>query len=113
MKKFAVALAFASLATGLPTLAADEHGAHGDGARQHEAGPMHAGRGTVVAVDGNAGTVKIAHEPIESLKWKKMTMDFKAHDAAMLDNVEPGMQVKFELMKMGGGYRLMSIAPLP
>jgi Cu/Ag efflux protein CusF len=110
MKKLILAIALAFLAGGVPAFAADEHGGHGDG--KHEAGPVHAGSGKVVAVDANAGTVKIAHEPIESLKWRKMTMDFTVHDKALLQGIEPGMQVKFELMKMGGSYHVMKIGPV-
>lgn len=111
MKNYAAAVAFAFLAAGVPAFAADEHGAHGDGAGPQEARPMHAGRGKVVAVDVKAGTVKIAHDPIASLRWNRMTMDFKVQDAAMLDRIEPGMLVKFELMKMGGVYHIMGISP--
>ena len=95
----------ASLARGWiavqPSIAADEH----DGAAKH------AGRGKVISVDIQAGTVKLKHDPIKSLKWPTMTMDFKAHDPAMLKDLKPGAEVDFELMKMEGKYRLTKIAP--
>lgn len=95
--------------TTLPATAADEPG----DSRKAEAGmeATHAGRGKVVSVDSQAGTVKLTHDPIKSLKWPKMTMDFKAHDPAMLKDLKPGVQVDFELMKMGGGYHIMKISP--
>jgi Cu/Ag efflux protein CusF len=110
MKRYILAVVIAFLAGGIPAFAGDEHGGHGDG--KHKAGPVHAGSGKVIAVDANAGRVKIAHEPIESLRWRKMIMDFAAHDKALLQGIEPGMQVKFELMKMGGGYHVMKIVPV-
>lgn len=71
----------------------------------------HAGHGKVVSVDTQAGTVKLTHDPIKSLKWPKMTMDFKAHDPATLKDLKPGTPVDFELKKMGGGYLITKITP--
>jgi Cu/Ag efflux protein CusF len=55
--------------------------------------------------------VKLTHDPIKNLKWPTMTMDFQAHDAAMLKDIKPGARVDFELMKMGGTYHIMKITP--
>ncbi|HEV8644444.1 MAG TPA: copper-binding protein [Burkholderiales bacterium] len=88
-----------------PAIAAEDH------EKEATAAATHVGRGKVVSVDNQAGTVKLTHDPIKSLKWPKMTMDFKAHDPAMLKDVKPGAQVDFELMKMGGGYHIMKISP--
>jgi len=113
MKTAFVAVLLLASVTAFPAIAADEHGAaHGDG-HKAEAGAEanHAGRGKVVAVDNQAGTVKLAHEPIPSLKWPKMTMNFTAHDPALLKDIKPGTQVDFELMKMGGAWHIMKISP--
>lgn len=113
MKAAFVVVSLALSMTGWSAMAADEHsGPHGEG-HKSEAGTeaTHVGRGKVVDVDNKAGTVKLAHDPIPSLKWPKMTMDFKAHDPATLAQVKPGMQVDFELMKMGGAYHVMKISP--
>lgn len=98
--------------TAFPVLAADERGGQGDSnmARKNTA-PTHAGHGKVISVDSQAGTVKLTHDPMKSLKWPKMTMDFKVHDAAMLKDIKPGTQVDFELMKMDGAYHIMKITP--
>ena len=113
MKTTFLAVLILSSMAAFPAIAADEHGApHGDGHKAETgAEANHVGRGKVVAVDKQAGTVKLAHDPIPSLKWPKMTMDFKAHDAAMLNDIKPGAQVEFELMKMGGAYHIMKISP--
>jgi len=110
MRTTLVAALLALSMTGLPAMAADEHDAHGDG---HKSGAeaSHVGRGKVVAVDSQTGTVKLAHDPIQSLKWPKMTMDFQAHDPAMLKGIKPGTQVDFELMRMGGTWHIMKISP--
>lgn len=86
------------LAAALPAHAADS-------------GPTHAAHGVVKSVDAGAGTAKITHDPIKSLKWPKMTMDFKASDPALLSGLEPGTEVDFEIMKAEGGYRITKIEP--
>ena len=112
MKTAFVAVSLALSMTALPAMAADEHGANGDGHKaEASTEATHAGRGRVISVDIQAGTVKLTHDAIKSLKWPKMTMDFKAHDPAVLKDLKPGAQVDFELMKMGGGYRIMKISP--
>lgn len=112
MKTAFLAVSLALSMTAFPALAADEQGAHGDSAKaEASTGATHAGHGKVISVDNQSGTVKLTHDPIKSLKWPKMTMDFKAHDPAMLKDLKPGTQVDFELMKMGGGYHIMKISP--
>jgi Cu/Ag efflux protein CusF len=103
------------LATGAihSALAAEKHHAGHDPEHlaQADQNATHVGQGKVVSIDPTAGTVKLAHEPIKSLKWGKMTMDFKAHDPSMLKDLKPGTKVDFELMKMEGTYHLMKISP--
>lgn len=55
------------------------------------------GVGVIKAVNLQAGTVTIAHEPIKAFDWPAMTMKFKIVDAAMLKNVAVGNKVKFTL----------------
>ena len=113
MKTVLLAASLALIMTALPpALAADEQDAPGDTNKTTSTpAATHNGRGKVISIDVQAGTVKLAHDPIKSLKWPKMTMDFKAHDPAMLKDLKPGTQVDFELMKMGGGYQIMKISP--
>jgi Cu(I)/Ag(I) efflux system membrane fusion protein/cobalt-zinc-cadmium efflux system membrane fusion protein len=109
MKKGVAVLAFAFLAAGVPAFAADEHGAHDEGAGRHEDRPVHAGHGKVISIDAAGGTVRLAHDPIPSLRWPKMTMNFQA-DGALLAGLQPGMEVDFELAKAGSGYRIAKIS---
>jgi len=101
-----------SLAASLPALAADTQGAH---AEQHNseasAAVTHAGRGKVNSVNLEAGTVNLTHDPIKSLRWPKMTMDFKVRDPGLVKELKPGEEVDFELMKMEGAYHIMKISP--
>ena len=77
-----------------------------------QAGETHVAHGVVKSVDPAAGKVNIAHEPIESLGWPAMGMNFKAHDPALLKGVEPGQKVEFDLVKFGNEYRITKISPV-
>lgn len=72
---------------------------------------VHAGRGTIKSIDSGQGTLRLEHEPIASLKWPKMTMNFKAHDPALLHGLKPDTEVEFELMKFGNRYEIVKITP--
>jgi len=63
----------------------------------------HKARGTVEAVDEKLGTVEISHEPIPSLKWPAMSMEFKVKDRAMLQGLAKGQSVEFEISERGAG----------
>ena len=71
----------------------------------------HRGQGTVNAIDATTAKVNLSHGPIESLNWPAMSMDFPVKDAAMLQGVQTGMKVDFELEKLGEAYRIVSIKP--
>lgn len=77
---------------------------------QMQAAGIHKGTGIVNGVDVEKGTVNLSHEPIESLKWPKMTMDLEVADKVLLQDLKPGMKVDFELgKKRAGGYAITSI----
>jgi Cu(I)/Ag(I) efflux system periplasmic protein CusF len=59
-------------------------------------GPIE-GSGTVTAVDAAAGTVTLNHGPIAAIDWPAMTMRFTAEDPTMLQGVEVGDVVTFEI----------------
>ena len=110
MKKIAGMLCMTLLGFAAPAPPAtedDEHTTHHDAA----AASTHSGHGKVNSVDSTTGKVNITHNPIKSLKWPKMTMDFTVHDPALLKDIRPGMEVDFELTKMSDGYRIMTITP--
>lgn len=70
----------------------------------------HNGTGIVNSVDLEKATVNLSHEPIETLKWPRMTMDLEVVDKALLRDLEPGTKVDFELgKKKAGGYAITSI----
>jgi Cu/Ag efflux protein CusF len=114
MNRFAIpaALIVASAAP-LPGLAAEESQDHRDAHEQSgRAGAAHKLHGVVNSVNADAARVNITHDPVESLKWPKMKMNFKAHDPALLKDIKAGMTVDFEIQKMGNEYHLTGITPV-
>lgn len=68
------------------------------------------GRGTVIKIDGAAGTVNINHEAIVALKWQAMIMTFKVADRKLLAAIKPGQSVVFGLVKdPAAGYVISHI----
>ncbi|MFY9315391.1 MAG: copper-binding protein [Burkholderiales bacterium] len=66
----------------------------------------HKGSGTVSKVDSDKGTITIAHDPVESMKWPAMTMTFKVRDKAMLNEVKQGEKVEFDFVQSGKDYTI-------
>ncbi|NDP38057.1 MAG: efflux RND transporter periplasmic adaptor subunit [Rhodoferax sp.] len=63
----------------------------------------HQAVGTVDSVDAKAGTVSLSHGPIASLKWPAMTMEFKAANASLLSELQPGAKVTVEFVERQPG----------
>lgn len=68
----------------------------------------HQGRGTVNSVDTQTGKVNLNHEPIQSLNWPGMTMDFDVQDKAALTKLKPGQKVAFKLIEARRGKYVIS-----
>ena len=58
--------------------------------------------GEIVKVDKANGKLTIKHGPLANLDMPGMTMVFKASSPAMLDQVQPGDQVRFVADKVDG-----------
>ena len=107
MKKRYLFLALiASLVTALPLFAEQS---------MHDSMPGMAaqggkGEGKVNKVDAASGKVNISHDPIPSLKWPAMTMDFDLKNKADAAKLKPGQRITFELEKSGKGYVVKNIA---
>ncbi|BCT67783.1 efflux RND transporter periplasmic adaptor subunit [Nitrosospira sp. NRS527] len=73
----------------------------------------HHGVGSIKEMDWAHATVTIAHDPIVSLDWPAMTMDFRAGDPALLQSLKPGQKVDFEIVEESAGeYVIVRIQPL-
>lgn len=121
MKKLAAALVPMALcgALVLPAHAAEmkdmpgmKEGGTKAGGMKAPGGQRHMGRGTVKKVDAKAGKVTLAHEPIPSLGWPAMSMDYRLKDKATLGTLKPGAKVEFELVRGSGDeYEITKITP--
>ena len=76
----------------------------------------HKARGTVLGVDRATGTVELDHEPIPSLQWPRMSMEFMVEDRAALAKLKKGDAVEFELRakpEAEGNYVISKIGAKP
>lgn len=67
------------------------------------------GQGKVVGVQAGSAEITLAHEPIPSLEWPAMTMDFRVQDGAQLRALRPGDPVRFELQLQDDEYVIRRI----
>ena len=68
----------------------------------------HQGKGTINSVDAKAGKINLSHEPIPSLDWPGMTMDFDVQDKGSLTKLKPGQKVTFKLIEARKGKYVIS-----
>ena len=59
--------------------------------------------GTLDAIDVQAGTVMVTHEPVTSLNWPKMTMEFMPANPALVAHLKPGAPIRFEFVERKPG----------
>jgi Cu(I)/Ag(I) efflux system protein CusF len=62
---------------------------------------VHKTTALVKSVDAANGKVKLAHEPVKSLNWPAMTMNFAVKDPALFDKLIPGKKVEIEFIQQG------------
>lgn len=63
----------------------------------------HRAVGVLSAIDVAAGTVTISHEPVASLKWPAMKMDFVLANGSLVSGLKPGAAVEFEFVERQAG----------
>ena len=68
------------------------------------------GQGSVVAVDAAAGEITLDHGEIPGVMGA-MKMSFPVSDPKMLEGVEPGETVEFDVEYRGGMYTVQDIRP--
>ena len=69
----------------------------------------HQTTGVVKRIDAAKGVVSVKHEPVKSLNWPGMTMNFAVRDPKLLAGVKPEQQVTFEFIEDKGRYVITSI----
>lgn len=70
------------------------------------------GKGVVNSVDAAGHKVNLSHEPIPSIGWPAMKMNFPVAPAVDLKGMKAGTRVEFTLEKnQAGTYEIQSITP--
>lgn len=70
------------------------------------------GTGTVNSVDTAAHKINLSHQPIPTIGWPAMTMDFSVAPNVDLRAIKPGAKVNFTIERGADGmYQVQSIAP--
>jgi len=62
----------------------------------------HHAMGTLDSIEPN-GTVMVTHDPVPSLNWPKMTMEFVPANPALVEKVKPGAPIHFEFVERKPG----------
>jgi len=65
--------------------------------------------GEVKKIDKEAGKITLKHGPLTNLDMPPMTMVFRVKDAAMLDQVKTGDNVRFMAEKLNGALTVTHI----
>lgn len=70
------------------------------------------GSGVIKQIDPQANRIVIDHQPIASLDWPQMTMGFKLADPTLLQGLEVGQTVRFELQAEGMNATITAISSI-
>jgi Cu(I)/Ag(I) efflux system membrane fusion protein len=82
----------------------------GDDTAQQPAAAGHRGMGRIEKV--SADSITLSHQPIPSLHWGAMTMDFRLPDGGLPAGMAAGSMVAFELRELPDGqYQVTPITP--
>ena len=105
------------LASALPAaMAGMNHAGHDAGSGEiqmvHEGHADAHGTGTITAINAAQHRVGLQHEPIPSIGWPAMSMEFAVAPSVNLQTVQPGSRVNFSIEKGPDGmYVIQSIQP--
>jgi Cu(I)/Ag(I) efflux system membrane fusion protein len=73
----------------------------------------HHAEGRLEDIDLKAGTVSVRHQPIPSLKWPAMTMDFVLANPSLVAGIKPGAQIAIEIVeRKPGEWVITSLKPV-
>jgi Cu(I)/Ag(I) efflux system membrane fusion protein len=75
----------------------------GMSASGNAAGVGHTAVGVLDEVDAKGTAMTITHDPVPSLKWPKMTMEFVPANEAIARTVKPGTAIRFEFVERKPG----------
>lgn len=88
----------------------DEHSSHGHSTSATISRQAIEATGTVKSIASNHESIRIFHDPIPSLKWPAMNMEFTVKDHDLTHALEVGDKVKFEFIPSESGNVIVKIA---
>ncbi len=65
--------------------------------------------GVIDGIDAAKGVLTISHEPIKSLGWPAMTMDFMVTNKKLLGKAAKGQKIQFAFIQQHGDYLITKI----
>ncbi len=92
--------------------AAEDHSAHHAKASA-PAASAETTDGEVRKIDREAGKLTIKHADIKSLDMPAMTMVFQVRDKAMLDKLQVGARIQFQVINEGGKFVVTELKVKP
>ena len=72
------------------------------------AAASHHADGELVEIDAQSGNVSITHQPVASLGWPAMTMEFVPARRDLFAGIKPGQQFRFEFVERAPGEWLVT-----
>lgn len=75
----------------------------GSNANADKVSVTHTAHGTLDEIDSKGGTLLITHEPVKSLNWPRMTMEFVPSNDAVAKAAKPGDAIEFEFLERKPG----------
>ncbi|MDR2260033.1 MAG: copper-binding protein [Azoarcus sp.] len=89
--------ALALLLLAPPALAQPGHDHASHAPARAQTAPLASGQGIVKKIDREKQRLTLAHDPIAQLQWPAMTMPFTVVDPALLQGLEVGDRIGFDL----------------
>ena len=112
LPRLSLALAFAIGAVSIASAQDHAHAGHGGQAAQPAAAAALVDA-EVKKVDRETGKITLRHGVLKNLGMPGMTMAFRVRDAAMLEGVKTGDQVKFSAERVNGAITVVQLEPAP
>jgi Cu/Ag efflux protein CusF len=88
----------------------DEHSSHGHSTSITTSQQVIEATGIVKSIASNHERLRIFHDPIPSLKWPAMNMEFKVKDHDMTHTLEVGDKVKFSFIRQEADNTIVKIS---
>lgn len=69
----------------------------------------HTTKATVKKADAKAGVVGLAHDPVPSLNWPAMSMNFRVKEKALWSKLAQGSKVEVEFVQQGDDFVITKV----